>query len=124
MRLEGRVGAGEAHGAQVQERRQHGGIGADGGEARGVRGEGRGGGVLGRGRRGQRGDQAALAASITDQIIDEFCLVGPPSRCRERLEAFRAAGVDFAALLIDPVEPGEDYRGALERTLKALAPHS
>lgn len=71
----------------------------------------------------QRGDQAALAANITDEIIDEFCLVGPPSRCREHLAAFRAAGVDFVALAPDPVEPGEDYRGALERTLTALAPY-
>jgi alkanesulfonate monooxygenase SsuD/methylene tetrahydromethanopterin reductase-like flavin-dependent oxidoreductase (luciferase family) len=68
-----------------------------------------------------RGDQAALRAHITDEIIDEFCLVGPPERCKERIAAFREAGADFIALQPDPVFPGEDYPSALERTLKAMA---
>ena len=70
----------------------------------------------------EQGDQKALRDGITDAIIDEFCLVGPPERCRERLAAFRDAGVDMPALMIDPVLAGESYQEAVERTLKALAP--
>ena len=70
----------------------------------------------------ERGDQTALRDGITDAIIDEFCLVGPPERCRERLAAFYDAGVDMPALMIDPVLAGESYQKAVERTLRALAP--
>jgi 5,10-methylenetetrahydromethanopterin reductase len=69
-----------------------------------------------------RGDQEALRDGITDAIIDEFCLVGPPERCCERLDAFREAGVDVPIMMIDPAEPGEDYPSAMRRTLKGLAP--
>ena len=69
-----------------------------------------------------RGDQKALRDGITDEIIDEFCLVGPPGRCRERLDAFRSEGVEMPILMIDPAEPGEDYPTAMRRTLKGLAP--
>ena len=40
-----------------------------------------------------RGDQAAVAAAVSDRLMDEVCLVGPLSRCREQLAAFREAGV-------------------------------
>ena len=70
----------------------------------------------------ERGDQKALREGITDAIIDEFCLVGPPERCEDRMSAFRDAGVDMPALMIDPVLAGESYQEAVERTLKALAP--
>jgi alkanesulfonate monooxygenase SsuD/methylene tetrahydromethanopterin reductase-like flavin-dependent oxidoreductase (luciferase family) len=69
-----------------------------------------------------RGDQKALRDGITDEIIDEFCLVGPPGRCRERLDAFRSERVEMPILMIDPAEPGEDYPSAMRRTLKGLAP--
>ena len=70
----------------------------------------------------EQGDQKALREGITDAIIDEFCLVGPPERCRERLTAIRDVGVDMPALMIDPVLAGESYQEAIERTLKAMAP--
>src|SRR4051812_20182546 len=31
------------------------------------------------------GDQRGLRAAISDRLIDEYCLVGPPARCREQL---------------------------------------
>ncbi len=70
----------------------------------------------------ERGDQKALREGITDAIIDEFCLVGPPERCRERLAAFVSAGVDMPVLMTDPVPAGESYQEAVERTLTGLAP--
>ena len=70
----------------------------------------------------ERGDQKALRDGITDAVIDEFCIVGPPERCRERLAAFREAGVDMPILMIDPTPAGADYQEAVEGSLKALAP--
>jgi hypothetical protein len=70
----------------------------------------------------KRGDQEALRANITDEIVDEFCVVGPSARCREGIDAFRAAGADFVALHPDSVDPGEGFHAAIERTAEALAP--
>lgn len=67
------------------------------------------------------GDQARLAAAISDRLIDEYCLVGPPARCRERLAAWRETGATLA-VMPDPVLPGEEYAPAVRRTLRALAP--
>lgn len=70
-----------------------------------------------------RGDQAAMRDGLSDDLLDEFCILGPAERCREQLDAVRAAGVDVPILTPDPVVPGESYQEALERTLAALAPN-
>jgi alkanesulfonate monooxygenase SsuD/methylene tetrahydromethanopterin reductase-like flavin-dependent oxidoreductase (luciferase family) len=36
---------------------------------------------------------------LSDRLLDAVCLLGPPDRCRERLAAFRRAGVDLPILL-------------------------
>ena len=69
-----------------------------------------------------RGDRDALHAAITDPVIDEFCIVGPPAQCHEAVRSFHEAGVDFLALTPDPVAPGETYPAAVARTLEQLAP--
>ena len=46
----------------------------------------------------EREDQAAVAAAVSDRLMDEVCLVGPLSRCREQLAAFREAGVAYPIL--------------------------
>jgi alkanesulfonate monooxygenase SsuD/methylene tetrahydromethanopterin reductase-like flavin-dependent oxidoreductase (luciferase family) len=38
-------------------------------------------------------------AALTDRVLDAICLIGPPSRCREQLGAFRAAGADLPILM-------------------------
>jgi hypothetical protein len=49
-------------------------------------------------------DEAALMehgegmAALSDRLLDEICLIGPISRCQERLGAFRAAGVGMPIL--------------------------
>ena len=68
------------------------------------------------------GDQDAMCAAMTDALLDEFAVLGPAERCRERIAAMRDAGVDVPIMQIDPVQPGESYQGALERTLQGLAP--
>ncbi|MPZ88993.1 MAG: LLM class flavin-dependent oxidoreductase [Nitriliruptorales bacterium] len=68
------------------------------------------------------GDQAGLRAAISDQLVDEYCLVGPAERCREQLAAWKTTGVATLAVMPDPVAPGERYPDAVRRTLTALAP--
>jgi alkanesulfonate monooxygenase SsuD/methylene tetrahydromethanopterin reductase-like flavin-dependent oxidoreductase (luciferase family) len=44
-------------------------------------------------------EQGAGAASLTDRLLDAICLIGPLERCKERLDAFRAAGVTLPILM-------------------------
>jgi alkanesulfonate monooxygenase SsuD/methylene tetrahydromethanopterin reductase-like flavin-dependent oxidoreductase (luciferase family) len=41
----------------------------------------------------QAKDRARNLAAVTDTMIDRLAIIGPASRCRERLEAFGRAGV-------------------------------
>jgi hypothetical protein len=41
--------------------------------------------------------------SLSDRFLDAVCLIGPLSRCRERLAAFTEAGVDLP-ILMPPVD--------------------
>jgi len=41
----------------------------------------------------------AGGAALSDRLLDAICLIGPPERCLEQLEAFRAAGVDLPILM-------------------------
>lgn len=68
------------------------------------------------------GDQRRLRAGITDDLIDEYCLVGPSSRCREQMAAWEATGIASLAVMPDPISPDEPYADAVHRTLTALAP--
>ena len=48
----------------------------------------------------------AGGAALSERLLDAVCLIGPPERCLEQLEAFRAAGVDLPILMppigVDP----------------------
>ena len=46
----------------------------------------------------QEGEQAA-SHLISDEMVDAFYLVGSPAYCNQRLQAYRAAGVDLPLLL-------------------------
>jgi alkanesulfonate monooxygenase SsuD/methylene tetrahydromethanopterin reductase-like flavin-dependent oxidoreductase (luciferase family) len=45
-----------------------------------------------------KAEAGAGGASLSDRMLDAVCLIGPISRCREQLAAFRAAGVDLPIL--------------------------
>jgi alkanesulfonate monooxygenase SsuD/methylene tetrahydromethanopterin reductase-like flavin-dependent oxidoreductase (luciferase family) len=45
-----------------------------------------------------KAEQGAGGDSLSDRMLDAVCLIGPISRCREQLAAFRAAGVDLPIL--------------------------
>lgn len=64
-----------------------------------------------------RGDREGVAAGFHDALVDGVTLVGPPSRIRERLAEYEAAGVRVAALNL--LAPGRDAAAA---ALAALAP--
>ncbi len=66
-----------------------------------------------------RGDSAGAAAAVSDRMLDEVLLVGPLARCRERLAAFREAGIDYPLIAPQPVEEGAE--AAAMRVLAAFA---
>jgi len=45
-----------------------------------------------------KAEQGAGGDSLSNRLLDAVCLIGPISRCREQLAAFRAAGVDLPIL--------------------------
>jgi len=67
-----------------------------------------------------RRDAPAMAAAITDAVADAVALVGPRSRCLERMQAYTAAGADLPIIVPNAVE--EDYSACVRRLLKALRP--
>ena len=56
--------------------------------------------------------------ALPDELIDMVCLVGPRDRVKDRLRAFRAAGVD--TLIVWPVMPDQDVRKEQLRLLAEL----
>ena len=66
-----------------------------------------------------KGDPAGAAAAISNAMVDAMCLVGPPARCRERLQAFREAGVQLPILVPNPVN--EEFHSAVRKTLETFA---
>lgn len=61
------------------------------------------------------GDKAAAERAVTDEMIAATSVVGTPADCRERLEAYRASGLDLP--IISPFARGP---GAKERFLAAI----
>jgi alkanesulfonate monooxygenase SsuD/methylene tetrahydromethanopterin reductase-like flavin-dependent oxidoreductase (luciferase family) len=62
-------------------------------------------------------------AALTDALLDSFCLIGPLSRCRERLAEYHEAGVDLP-ILNPPVGPAAALAciHAFESEHRATAP--
>jgi len=47
----------------------------------------------------EKAEQGAAAEALSDRFLDAVCLIGSVEVCRERLSAFRAAGLDLPILL-------------------------
>ena len=43
-------------------------------------------------------EQGAGGAALSDRLLDAVCLIGPVSRCRDQLAAYREAGTDLPIL--------------------------
>jgi alkanesulfonate monooxygenase SsuD/methylene tetrahydromethanopterin reductase-like flavin-dependent oxidoreductase (luciferase family) len=67
----------------------------------------------------QRRDAAAMAAAFSEPMADAFALIGPESRCLERLEQYRKQGGELPIIVPTPV--GEDYVTGMRRALKVFA---
>lgn len=68
------------------------------------------------------GDQTRLRAAVTDRLVDEYCLVGPPARCRDQLAKWDDTDVATVVLVPHPVVPGDSYVEGVRRSLEALSP--
>jgi len=67
----------------------------------------------------KRRDSNAMAAAVTNQMADAVGLIGPVSRCIERLEAYRSQGADVLIFAPNPVSEG--YPTCIRRVTKAFA---
>ena len=68
----------------------------------------------------KNGNRRAAAACVSEQMVDQVCVFGPPSRCREQLAAFHQAGAAMPVLAVSPVN--EDRLVATRKALDLLAP--
>ena len=66
-----------------------------------------------------RRDATAMAAALTEPMIDAMALLGPASRCVERLAEYRAAGAETPIIVPNPV--GEDYAACVRKLLRVFA---
>jgi len=67
----------------------------------------------------KRRDSEAMTAAVSEEMVDALALVGPETRCRERLEQYRRAGAEVPILVPNAVE--EDYSAGVRRVLRAFA---
>lgn len=64
-----------------------------------------------------RGDRTAVAAAMTDELVDRVTILGPAEACRAQLAEFVAAGVTTPV-----ISPLAADRAAIEATFAAFAP--
>jgi 5,10-methylenetetrahydromethanopterin reductase len=68
----------------------------------------------------KRNDRRAAAALVSDRMVEEVCVFGPPSLCREQLAAFHEAGAAMPVIAVSPVN--EERLAATRKALSVLAP--
>ncbi|MBQ0721516.1 MAG: LLM class flavin-dependent oxidoreductase [Gammaproteobacteria bacterium] len=68
----------------------------------------------------ENSDRRAAASAISDKMVEQVCIYGPPGQCREQIEAFRQAGAAMPVLAVSPVN--EQRLDATRKAIKLLAP--
>ena len=68
----------------------------------------------------KKNDRRAVAALVSDRMVDEVCVFGPASLCREQLAAFHEAGAAMPVIAVSPVN--EERLAATRKALSLLAP--
>jgi len=68
----------------------------------------------------KRGNRRAAAALVSDRMVEEVCIFGPPSMCKEQLAAFHEAGAAMPVIAVSPVN--EERLAATHKALRLLAP--
>jgi alkanesulfonate monooxygenase SsuD/methylene tetrahydromethanopterin reductase-like flavin-dependent oxidoreductase (luciferase family) len=66
-----------------------------------------------------RGDRRAAAALVSDRMVEQVCVFGSPSMCKEQLAAFHEAGAAMPVIAVSPVN--EDRLTATRKALQLLA---
>jgi len=64
------------------------------------------------------GDRKGALAAIPDHVVDDLVVHGRPEDCRERVEQYRASGLDTPVLMLVPT-PGVDEAEAVRRLAPA-----
>jgi len=67
-----------------------------------------------------RGDRAAAERAVSDAMIDASSVAGTPAQCRERIEAYRASGIDLP--ILSPFARGQGAKAKFEAAIRACAP--
>jgi alkanesulfonate monooxygenase SsuD/methylene tetrahydromethanopterin reductase-like flavin-dependent oxidoreductase (luciferase family) len=67
-----------------------------------------------------RGGREAAAKVVPDEVIDAVALAGTPQACRERLAAYRRAGL--ALPIVSPRVTGPDAAAMAMTAIRACAP--
>jgi len=67
-----------------------------------------------------RGDRDAAVGLVTDAMVDATGVAGTPEECRERIEAYRASGIDLP--IISPFARGPGAMEKFEAAIRACAP--
>jgi alkanesulfonate monooxygenase SsuD/methylene tetrahydromethanopterin reductase-like flavin-dependent oxidoreductase (luciferase family) len=75
-------------------------------------------------RRSRRTGRAAVAdgavRAVSDRMIDATSVAGTAAQCRERLEAYRASGIDVP--ILSPYARGPGAKARFEAVIRACAP--
>ena len=66
------------------------------------------------------GDRAGALGAVSDRLVDALVLMGPAEKCKERIESYRAAGLDIPVMMFFSTQ-GEE--GSI-KAFRSLAPVS
>jgi len=58
---------------------------------------------------------------MSDRMAEEVSLVGPPTRCREQLAAFREAGIQLPIIVPVPIPGQQTYTQAVRKAIETFA---
>ena len=64
------------------------------------------------------GDRKGALAAVPEHVVDELLVHGRPDECRERVEQYRASGLDTPVLMVVPT-PGVDEAEAVRQLAPA-----
>ena len=67
-----------------------------------------------------RGDRETAERAVSDALIDATSIAGTQQQCRERIEAYRAAGLGLP--ILSPFARGPGAKARFEATIRACAP--
>ena len=65
-----------------------------------------------------KGDMAAAAAAVSDEMAENVAAMGTPAECRKKLEEFEKAGATYVVLY--PVPIADDYDRGVHAVLQAF----